>query len=284
MRRARRAHGLVHETTSLVRPLFYPSIGTGEALKRREGQKTSSECGREVAVGPSTVLGVVDRSDRYRSRAVIVTGGSRGVGRTAVQRLAHLGYAVAVNYLHDQQAAEATVDAVLEARGAAVAIRADVADELDVERLFAQTIETFGAIDAVVHSVRGQVVATSVAGAGLDDVDEMYRTNTRAVFLVNRCAASQVREGGAIVNVFSSAATSAWPAYGVFATNSAAVEKLTQVLSVELQERDITVNGVSVGVDEPCTPTVIVDVITYLLSRDGHGITGHIIHLGGRAK
>jgi NAD(P)-dependent dehydrogenase (short-subunit alcohol dehydrogenase family) len=52
-----------------------------------------------------------------------------------------------------------------------VAIRADVADELDVERLFAQTIETFGAIDAVVHSVRGQVVATSVAGAGLDDVD-----------------------------------------------------------------------------------------------------------------
>jgi 3-oxoacyl-[acyl-carrier protein] reductase len=176
--------------------------------------------------------GVVDRSDGYHpGRVVIVTGGSRGVGRTAVRQLADLGYAVAVNYLHDQQEAERTVDAVIEGRGAAIAIRADVADELDVERLFAQTIETFGAIDAVVHSVRGQVVATSVAEAGLDEFDEMYRTNTRALFLVNRYAASQVREGGAIVNVFGSAATSAWPAYGVFATNSAAVEKLTQVLS-----------------------------------------------------
>ena len=140
-----------------------------------------------------------------RGRVVIVTGGSRSVGRTAVQRLARLGYAVVVNYLHDQPAAAAIVDAVLEARGAAVAIRADVADELDVERLFAQTIEAFGAVGAVVHSVPGQVVATSVMAATVDDFDEMYKTNTRAMLLVNRCAAGQVREGGAIVNVFSSA-------------------------------------------------------------------------------
>ena len=237
------------------------------------------------AVRQRTLLGVVDRSDGFHpGRVVIVTGGSRGVGRTAVQRLARLGYAVAVNYLHDQQAAEATVDAVLEAHGEAVAIRADVADELDVERLFAQAIETFGAIDAVVHSVRGQAVATSVAEATLDDFDEMYRTNTRAMFLVNRCAAGLVREGGAIVNVFSSVATSAWPFYGVFAANSVAVEMLTHVMSLELGERDVTVNGVSLEIDTPCAPTVVVDVIAYLLSGDGHGITGHIIQPGDRSK
>ena len=82
-------------------------------------------------------------------RVVIVTGGSRGVGRETVQRLASLGYAVVVNYVHDQRTAEATVEAVLKARGAAVAIRADVADALDVERLFDQSAETFGVVDAV---------------------------------------------------------------------------------------------------------------------------------------
>ena len=228
---------------------------------------------------------MIDGLDGFqRGRVVLVTGGSRSVGRTAVQRLARLGYAVVVNYLHDQPAAEATVDAVLEARGAAVAIRADVADELDVERLFAQTIETFGAVDAVVHSVPGQVVATSVMAATVDDFDEMYRTNTRAMFLVNRCAAGQVREGGAIVNVFSSAAASARPFYGVFAANSVAVEMLIHVMSLELGERDVTVNGLSLEAGKPCAPARVVDVIAYLLSGDGHGITGHIIQLGDRSK
>src|SRR5262245_44566989 len=90
-------------------------------------------------------------------RVAIVTGGSRGMGRETIQRLASLGYAVVVNYVHDQRTAESTVDAVLDGRGAAVAIRADVADLLDVERLFSQTIETFGAVDAIVHAVRGHV-------------------------------------------------------------------------------------------------------------------------------
>ena len=65
----------------------------------------------------------------------IVTGGSRGIGRATIDRLASCGYAVVVNYLHDQRAAEATVDAVLAVRRAAVAVRADAADDLDVERL-----------------------------------------------------------------------------------------------------------------------------------------------------
>ena len=77
-------------------------------------------------------------------RVAIVTGGSRGVGRATVRSLASRGYAVVVNYLHDQRAAESTVEAILADNGTAVAVRADVADELDVERLFAETIEAFG--------------------------------------------------------------------------------------------------------------------------------------------
>ena len=64
------------------------------------------------------------------------------------------GYAVVVDYLHDQRAAESTVELVLADNGVAVAVRADVADEVDVQRLFAETIDLFGGIDVVVHAVR----------------------------------------------------------------------------------------------------------------------------------
>ena len=214
-----------------------------------------------------------------RERVAIVTGGSRGMGRETVERLARLGYAVVVNYVHDQRTAESTVESVLEGRGAAVAIRADVTDVLDVDRLFTQTIETFGAVDAVVHAVRGHVAASSLTDLPLDDFDEMFRTSLRATFIVNRMAASLLSNGGAIVNLFSSVAASALPAYDGYAPTAAAVDTLTRVLALELVERDITVNGVSLEVDKPCAPSRVAEVVTYLLGNDGHGITGHVIHL-----
>ena len=78
------------------------------------------------------------------SRVAIVTGGSRGIGQATARRLAAGGYAVVVNYLHDQRAAELTVEAILAGHGDAMAVRADVADDLDVQRLFAETITALG--------------------------------------------------------------------------------------------------------------------------------------------
>jgi 3-oxoacyl-[acyl-carrier protein] reductase len=217
-----------------------------------------------------------------KDRVAIVTGGSRGMGRETIHRLATLGYAVVVNYLHDQRAAESTVDAVLDGGGAVVAIRADVSDVLDVERLFDQTIETYGAIDAVVHAVRGHVARASLTEVAFDDFDEMCRANIRAAFIVNRMAARQLRSGGAIVNLFSSVGASVLPSYGGYATTTAAVGALTRALAHELRDRDITVNGLSLEIDKPCAPSRVADVVTYLLSDEGHGITGRVIGLDGR--
>jgi 3-oxoacyl-[acyl-carrier protein] reductase len=218
-----------------------------------------------------------------KDRVAIVTGGSRGMGRETIHRLAVLGYAVVVNYLHDQRTAESTVDAVLEGGGAVVAIRADVSDVLDVERLFDQTIETFGAIDAVVHAVRGHVAPAPLTEVAFDDFDEMCRTNIRATFMINRMAARQLRKGGAIVNLLSSVAPSVLPSYGGYVTTTAAVGALTRVLALELRDRDITVNGVSLEVDKPCAPSRVAEVVTYLLGDEGHGISGQVIHLDDRA-
>ena len=181
-------------------------------------------------------------------RVAIVTGGSRGVGRATISRLAARGYAVVVNYLHDQRAAESTVEAILANHGNAVAVRADIADDLDVERLFAETIAAFGGIDVVVHAAGSRITASPVTEVDLDEFDALVRINTRATFVVNREAARHLRNGGAIINVSSSAGGSALRTHGLYAATKAATEVLTRALALELRERNITVNAVSLEV------------------------------------
>jgi 3-oxoacyl-[acyl-carrier protein] reductase len=115
-------------------------------------------------------------------RVAIVTGGSRGVGRATARRLAAGGHAVVVTYLHDQRAAESAVDALLAGNSDVMAVRADVADEVDVQRLFAETITAFGRVDIVVHTV-----------------------SREAADIVNREAARHLRDGGALVSLSSAA-------------------------------------------------------------------------------
>jgi 3-oxoacyl-[acyl-carrier protein] reductase len=107
----------------------------------------------------------------------IVTGGSWGSGRALASQLASRGYAVVVVYLRDQGGAEAVVDAIVRAKGTALAVRADLTDELDVERLFDETAVAFGGVDVVVHAAR------------------------RGTAVVCRHAARRLRPGGAIVGV-----------------------------------------------------------------------------------
>jgi len=219
-------------------------------------------------------------------RVAIVTGGSRGVGRATIRRLAARGYAVVVNYLHDQRAAESTVEAILAGNSAAVAVRADVADGLDVERLFAETIAAFGGIDAVVHAAGSRITATPVAGAGLHEFDALVRINTRSTFIVNREAARHLRNGGAIVNLCSSAAGSSLAAHGLLVATRAATDVLTRALALELRERDVTVNAVALEVHRPCPPDRVAEVIAYLLSDHCHHLTGQVLGVaspgGGR--
>jgi Trk K+ transport system NAD-binding subunit len=109
----------------------------------------------------------------------IVTGGSRGVGRELARALGRRGDAVVVVYLSDQAEAEAVAQEILAAHGAAVTIRADVSDELDVKRLFDEAAAAFGPVDVVVHA----------AGRGSS--------------VVYPQAARRLSRGGAIVSVFA---------------------------------------------------------------------------------
>jgi 3-oxoacyl-[acyl-carrier protein] reductase len=211
------------------------------------------------------------------SRVAIVTGGSRGVGQATTRRLAACGYAVVVNYLHDQRAAELAVEVILAYNGNAVAVRADIADDLDVKRLFAETIAAFGGIDVVVHVAGGRITAPPVTEVDLDEFDAAVRVNTRATFIVNREAARHLRNGGAIVNLSGSAGGSSLRTHGLYAATKAATDVLTRALALELRERDITVNAVSLEVRGPCAPDRVADAIAYLLSEHGRCLTGQVL-------
>jgi NADP-dependent 3-hydroxy acid dehydrogenase YdfG len=109
----------------------------------------------------------------------IVTGGSSETGREVAVELARWGCAIVVVYLEHQRSAEATVAEILAAGGTTVAVRADLTDELDVRRLFTESIEAFGGVDVVVH------------------------TTTDSAAILYRHAEQHLRRGGAIVRVSS---------------------------------------------------------------------------------
>ena len=112
-----------------------------------QGQRPVDPLARRRA-SAARVLGVAGLTDPV----AIVTGGSCQAARGIARRLARRGYAVVVVYLRDQAQAEAAVEEIVAADGTALAVRADVTDELDVERLFEETTAAFGRVDVVVHT------------------------------------------------------------------------------------------------------------------------------------
>lgn len=90
-------------------------------------------------------------ADTTSEAVAVVTCGSFGAGREAARRLAGRGYAVVLVYMRDQDEAEAAVDEILATRGTALAVRADITDDLDVQRLFDETEAAFGSVDLLVH-------------------------------------------------------------------------------------------------------------------------------------
>jgi 3-oxoacyl-[acyl-carrier protein] reductase len=180
------------------------------------------------------------------TRVALVTGGSGGIGRTVVERLAADGFAVAVHYAGNQARAEEIVARIAASGGQAIAVGGDVADEDAMAAAFDATEAAFGGIDVVVNTA-GIMILGPVASFDLADLDRMHRTNIRGSFVVAQQAARRVRPGGAIIGFSTSQTRLQHPTYAPYAASKAAVEALTLVLARELRGRDVTVNAVAPG-------------------------------------
>lgn len=239
-------------------------------------------------------------------RVAIVTGGSQGIGREIVKRLAEEGYAVVLNFATSKIEADQAVAEVLAAGGQAIAVQADVADELAVARLFDTAERTYGGIDVVVNSA-GIVIHAPVAELDLTDLDRVHRTNVRGTFVVDQQAARRVRPGGAIINISSTTPRLSMPGYAAYASSKAAVDAVTLILARELKGRDVTVNAVAPGAtatalflagkDEQTIagmasmspmnrlgqPSDVAGVVAFLASPAARWVNGQVLYVNGGA-
>jgi 3-oxoacyl-[acyl-carrier protein] reductase len=179
-------------------------------------------------------------------RIALVTGGSGGIGKAVVDRLVDNGFAVAVHYVGNAAKAEAIVAEVTGKGGQAIAVGADVADEVAMKAAFDATTAAFGGIDVVVNTA-GVMLLSPIATLDLADLDRMHRTNIRGTFVVSQLAATTLRSGGALINFSTTVTKTSFPTYGAYVASKAAVESMTLILARELRGKDITVNAVAPG-------------------------------------
>jgi len=180
------------------------------------------------------------------TRAAVVTGASRGIGRAVAEKLAGEGVAVAITYAASPAAANAAAQAIRQAGGTAVAISADVSDADQVRALFDRAEAELGGIDIVVAAA-GMIRPVTLAEATDQDFSDHIEVNLRGTFSALREAARRIRDGGRIITFSSTTLALNPPGYGLYNATKAAAEGLTKVLAKELGGRGVTVNAIAPG-------------------------------------
>lgn len=244
-------------------------------------------------------------------KVLLITGASRGIGAATASLAARRGWAVAVNYHRQRDAAQAVVDAIRADGGRAVALAGDVASEADVLRLFADTEAALGPLSALVNNAG--VLAPQMPLADMDVArwQRILATNVLGPLLCCREAVRRLStrlggQGGAIVNVSSAAARLGSPGeYVDYAASKGALDTLTLGLAKEVAAEGIRVNGVRPGFiytdmhadgGEPGRvdrvkagiplqrggqPEEVAAAILWLLSDEASFTTGHMLDVAG---
>lgn len=189
----------------------------------------------------------------------LVTGGSRGIGRAISEKLAELGWDVAVNYVRRADAAEEVVTQVEAAGGSAIAVQGDVSKETDRTALLEQTLEKFGRIDLLVNNAGiGSPHREDLLKLTAEDWDLVFDTNLKGPFFLSQLAANKMIEfigaqgidQGKIINVSSISSYAASTNRAEYCMAKAAMSMMTHVLALRLADEKIQVFEISPGMTE----------------------------------
>jgi 3-oxoacyl-[acyl-carrier protein] reductase len=230
-------------------------------------------------------------------KTAVVTGGSRGIGRAIVRRLAADGARVVFSFREDKAAA----DALAEEIGDAVAVRADQEDLGSLDALFEPVAD---GLDILVNN------AAITAPAPIKDItpelfDKAMTVNAKFPLLAMQRAAPLLRDGGRIISISTLNTTAPGPGIALYCASKAALEQFSKVAAYELGPRGITVNTVSPGATDTDllrasnsaaeleeasaltalgrlgTPADIADVVAFLAGPDARWITAQNIQATG---
>lgn len=178
------------------------------------------------------------------NRTALITGSARGIGKAFALRYATLGANIAVNYSGDDTNAAATV-AEIQGHGVdAIAIKADVSQPDQLDRLFTETLQRFGTLDIVVANAGVELIDQPILDATEEQFDRLFAINTKGTLFTLQKAAEHVAHNGRIISIGSS--TTVLPAAGVglYGASKIAARYVVGVLALEVGHRGVTVNTI----------------------------------------
>lgn len=211
---------------------------------------------------------------KLRNRVALVTGSSRGIGRSIASALAEEGAAVAVNYRSRAEEAAQVVKHIEETGGRAVALQADVSDPAEAERLVAEATEALGGLHILINNagVSDDSLLHKMSG---DSWRRVMEINFGGVFNCTRAVMDHfmMERDGAIVNISSGMGERGWMGLSTYAASKGAVNSFTKCSALELARFGVRVNAVTAGF----VPT---DLVAPLLERHASGGITKQIPLG----
>lgn len=238
-------------------------------------------------------------------RTVIVTGGSRGIGRAVCLSFADPDTQIYFNYSSAKAAADETEKFVADAGGAASGICVDVTSEEAVREFFKKIMDETGRIDVLVNNA-GITRDGLLVRMKEKDWDDVMNTNLKGVFNCTKLAAKPMMKQryGRIVNISSVVGVTGNPGQANYAASKAGIIGFTKAVAAELASRNITVNAVAPGYVETDmttalsdkaraamiaripmgrigTPEDVAGAVKFLTSQAAAYITGQVIHVNG---
>ena len=190
-------------------------------------------------------------SKRFEGQVVLVTGSSRGIGRTTAEIFAEEGARVIVNYRSSEAQAEETVQGIRDADGQAWLVQADIGSVADIDRMVAEVEKEAGPVDVLVNNA-AVINRDPFFDLTLEAFDNVWAANVRGVFYLSQKVARGMaeRRKGAIINISSILAQQSVPTRVAYGTSKGALEAMTRAMALDLARFNVRVNTVSPGMIE----------------------------------